>query len=231
MNKLFLLSIFSLITLHNSYSQRDTIPVTQQGGKYILQLSAISYFENYNSADIGLIKHISSNSAIGFELGYIFDMYGSNSNIDENWFKDGSGFKAYFQYRFYLDNEFNYPSNSRTFFEIEPTVFYVKYNSERVAGYSCNDDFGGCLYYRYFDTSVERFVPGLNFKVGKMYDFDPVVITLFVGAGARYIFDQPDIPTEPEPDKFFFKKGGRSEIGSGRQVNVRVGLQIGYRFK
>ncbi|MBK6264717.1 hypothetical protein JKA74_06685 [Marivirga sp. S37H4] len=232
MNKLLLLPIACILNISCAFSQIDSSQNTaSERGKYMLQLSLISHLENYNSADIGLIKNISNNRAIGVELGYIYDIYGSDVNVDKDWFKDGSGVKAYFQYRIYSGAENNYPSNSRNFFEIEPAFFFVRYNSQRIAGYSCNDEQGDCLYYRYFDSQVKRFVPGLNFKVGKMYDFNPFYVTIFGGLGMRYVFDQTDIPKEPEPDRFFFKNGQKSEIVSGAQLNLRVGIHVGYRFK
>ncbi len=201
----------------------------------MLQVSGTSFFENYNSVDFGLIKEISPNRAIGIELGYIFDLYGFNTyNLEEeaDWFQNVNGIKVYLQYRFYLKRENEYLNNSRTFFDLEPGFFMMSYDSERIVGYQCNEEFGDCLYYRYFNSEINRFVPKLNLKIGKIYDFDHLSITLFGSVGVHHIFEKSDMPASPEPDKYFFKNGEMNDdLSSGTNVNFRVGVQVGYRFK
>jgi hypothetical protein len=218
----------SLVSAQSSNtSEEEFIP------SYLLQVSGTSFFENYNSFDIGILKDISPNRAIGIELGYIFDYYGfNNSNtIEPEWFNDVKGFKAYFQYRIYFNKQNEYLNNSRTFFDIEPSFYMMSYSSERIVGYQCNDEFGDCLYYRYFDSDINRLVPRLNLKIGKIYDFEFIRITIFGGMGINHIFENSDMPENPEPDKFFFKNGDMNDaLSSGTNLNFRVGVQIGYRF-
>jgi hypothetical protein len=140
------------------------------------------------------------------------------------------GLKAFFQYRFYIGGDNQYPAYSSTFFEIEPAFYYINFNSERIAGYECSDEFGDCEYYRYFDNEINRFLPAIYLKVGKVYDFDPLLITLSGGIGVRHIFDVSDMPKNPEPDKFFFTNGDMSNVASGTQFNIRIGVLIGYKF-
>lgn len=199
----------------------------------LLQISGTSFFENYNSVDVSVIKDISPNRAIGLELGYIFDYYGfNNSNtIEADWFKNVNGFKAYFQYRIYFNKELEYLNNSRTFLDLEPGFFWMNYDSERIVGYQCNDEFGDCLYYRYFNSEINQFAPRFNVKIGKIYDFESLSITVFGGLGLHHIFEKSDMPTNPKPDKYFFKNGEMNDkLSSGTNLNFRVGVQVGYRF-
>lgn len=198
----------------------------------LIQFSGTSFFENYNSIDVGIIKDINSKSAFGIEVGYIFSFFSFNQDETKaDWFNNVSGFKAYFQYRLYLNNMNEYIQNSRTFFEFEPGLYIMNYDSERIIGYQCNDEFGDCLYYRYFNSNVNRFVPRFNMKIGKIYDFDPITVTIFGGVGFSHVIDKSNIPNNPEPDKYFYKSGEmNNDLSAGTNLNLRVGVQIGYRF-
>lgn len=208
-----------------SQNENDTIP----GKDYVVQFSVSSFFERYNSVDAGFVKNINT-SAIGLQLGYIYSVSGFYEESEDNWFKEVNGVKAFFQYRLYVGGENQYPAYSRTFFEIEPSFYYLNYNSERIVGYECSDAFGDCEYYRFFDNEINRFLPAVYLKMGKVYDFDPLVITLSGGIGVRHIFDVSDIPETPEPDKFFFTNGEVSNVASGTQFNIRLSVLIGYKF-
>lgn len=232
-NKLTAILIFfgSFSTL--GQSQFDSLAENSFKPGFILQVSGTSFLENYNSFDVGIVKDINAKSAIGFEAGYIFNFFALNQDERKSdWFKNVSGFKAYVQYRLYLNNVREYISNSRTFFEFEPGIFIMNYDSERIIGYQCNDEFGDCLYYRYFNSEVNRLVPRLNMKIGKVYVFDPMTVTIFGGVGISHVIDKSDIPTNPEPDKYFYKSGEvNDDLSAGTSVNLRVGVQIGYKFK
>ncbi len=213
-------------------SQFDSLNDDSFKPSIIIQVSGTSFFENYNSIDVGVLKDINSKSAIGLEIGYIFNFFSFNQDERKaDWFNNVNGFKVYFQYRLYLNNISEYITNSRTFFEFEPGLFIMNYDSERIIGYQCNDEFGDCLYYRYFNSNVNRFVPRFNMKIGKIYDFDPINITIFGGVGFSHVIDKSNIPTDPEPDKYFYKSGEmNNDLSAGTSLNLRVGVQIGFRF-
>lgn len=194
-------------------------------------LSVTSPFEKYNSVDFGYMKVLNTRNAVGVGLGYIYDIEGFNTTIDESRYQNVNGVKFYAYYRFLFDNESAYPFNSTTFIDLEPQIFWVAFDSERVAGYSCNDMFGGCEYYRLLDSRVQRVVPGFNFKLGKIYNYDPFYFTLFVGGGMGHVFDfsdtSPDLPT---PQKLYIKGESDSEVEAGTMLRFRLGFQLGYKL-
>ncbi len=198
---------------------------------FLTYISLSSSFETYNSLDIGLMKDIGPKSAIGAEFGYIYNLEGLTQRIEENWYKDVYGVKAYFYYRFFLNIDNNYPANSKTFIDIEPQFYWTSFNAERIGGYSCNDEFGDCEYYKFFDSGVDRIVPGLNIKMGKIYDYDPFYITLFAGLGYRHIYEFSEMYNNNVlPDKTFNKGGEISELQTGGILKLRLGLQLAYNI-
>jgi len=196
-----------------------------------IYISLSSYFETYNSIDFGLMNSLVKNRAIGGEAGYIYNLEGFNQQIEENWYSDIYGIKAYFYYRFYFNNENNYPSNSQAFFDIEPQFYWVSFKAERIGGYSCNDQFGDCEYYRFYDSRVDRIVPGLNIKMGKIYNYDPFYITIFAGIGYRHVIEYSEMNEQSVlPDKIFNKRGEMSDLQTGGQLKLRLGFQLAYNF-
>lgn len=189
-----------------------------------------SFLENYNSIDVGLMKSLKNGHAIGAEIGYIFSI-GADHFFESNpRYKQVNGFKAYFYYRFLLNLRDNYPYNSQTFFDIEPQFYWASFNSERIVGYICNDEFGDCGYYRFFDAKVQRIVPGINFKLGKIYNYDPFYITVFCGVGIRNVRDFSEAMRNPEPDKVFDGRGEMSNLQLGTILNLRLGIQLAYKL-
>jgi hypothetical protein len=236
MNKFFLLLIilasFSNSTgLAQAYSISEDSSASGQKPLLLSYISLSSSFESYNSIDIGLMKTAGKSSAIGAELGYIYNIEGLNQGNDPGWYTDIYGVKAYFYYRFFLKLYDEYPVNSSTFFDIEPQFYWASFNSERIAGYSCNEQFGDCEYYRFYDSRVDRIVPGLNLKLGKMYDYDPFYITLFIGVGYRYIQEYSEIDDSlAKPDKFFNTRGQISSLQTGGSTRLRLGFQLAYNL-
>lgn len=164
------------------------------------------------------------------DLGYIYDISAFNTEIPDSWYQNTYGVKAYFYYRIFINESDPYPLNSKIFIDIEPQIFWASFESERIAGYSCNEDWGDCEYYRFFDSRVDRLIPGLNFKLGKIYKYDPLQFTLFMGFGIRHVIEFSDLMNDPAPDKIFNKRGEMSNLGTGTLLNLRLGFQVGYNF-
>jgi hypothetical protein len=235
MNKF--ISIVLIVSLSTSISLAQNNPLKEDSIKsesaslLLSYLSLSSSFESYNSIDIGLMKTVGSKSAIGGELGYIYNIEGLKHQNEQSWHTEVYGIKAYFYYRFFLNLDDNYPYNSLTFFDIEPQFYWASFNSERIVGFSCNDQFGDCEYYRFYDSRVDRIVPGLNLKLGKIYDYDPFYITLFVGLGYRYVQEYSEIDKSlAKPDKFFTRRGEMSDLQTGGMIRLRLGFQLAYNL-
>ncbi|WP_375580872.1 hypothetical protein ABWH96_07615 [Marivirga tractuosa] len=234
MNKLLAIIIFVCISsvglAQNNSISKDSSD-TQYKPLLLSYISLSSNFESYNSFDIGLMNTLGTRSAIGGEIGYIYNLQGLNPSIEPDWYTEVYGVKAYFYYRYFLDIEENYPYNSKTFIDIEPQFYWASFNAERIAGYSCNDEFGDCEYYRFYDSRVDRIVPALNIKMGKIYDYDPFYITIFVGLGYRYIHEFSEMDNaDVVPDKIFNSRGEISDLQTGGVVKLRLGLQLAYNL-
>ncbi|WKV10792.1 hypothetical protein [Marivirga harenae] len=234
MNKFLIVILLLGFSSSICFAQNDSIDADSRPKNTSLTLSYLSLsssFENYNSIDIGLMKTLSENRAIGGEIGYIYNIEGLKQQNEQSWYTDVYGIKAYFYYRFFLDLKESYPQNSLTFLDIEPQFYWTSFKSERIAGYSCNDQFGDCEYYRFYDSRVDRIVPGLNLKLGKIYNYDPFYFTLFVGVGYRYVLEYSEINKSlAKPDKFFTKNGQMSDLQTGGMIRLRLGLQLAYRL-
>ncbi|MGJ3236771.1 hypothetical protein [Marivirga sp.] len=235
MNKLIFIILVASISNSNCLAQNK--PLEEDSSKsepaslLLSYLSLSSSFENYNSIDIGLMKTVGNKSAIGGELGYIYNIEGLKLQNEQSWYSEIYGIKAYFYYRFFLNLKNNYPYNSLTFFDIEPQFYWTSFNSERIAGYSCNEQFGDCEYYRFYDSRVDRIVPGLNLKLGKIYDYDPFYITIFAGIGYRYVQEYSEIDKVlAKPDKFFNTRGQVSDLQTGGMIKLRLGFQLAYNL-
>lgn len=196
-----------------------------------IYLSTTSPFEKYNSVDVGYMRVLDKGNAVGVELGYIFNIEGLNSTVDKRQFQNIHGAKAYFYYRFLLDNSSTYPYNSTTFVDLEPQLFWTSFQSERIAGYSCDDQFGDCEYYRFFDSRVQKIVPGFNLKFGKIYNYDLFYFSLFAGGGIQYAIEFSEIDSNlAKPDKLFNRDDSDSQTRTGAQLNYRIGFQVGYKL-
>lgn len=237
MNKKLLVALFLVIcsqTVCLAQSSRNRAQDTNQNvlSKHLLlpYLSGSSLIEYYNSIDLGLMKMLKNDQAIGAEIGYIFSIGADQFFETDFLYKQVSGLKAYFYYRFLLQIGENYPFNSQTFFDIEPQFYWATFNSERIAGYICNDEFGDCSYYRFFDAKVQRIVPGINLKLGKIYNYDPFYMTVFCGAGIRNVTDFSKVMRNPKPDKVFDRSGEMSNLQVGTVLNLRLGVQLAYKI-
>jgi len=234
MNK-FIVAILLVCLSFFGYAQQNPAENDSSEAQYtpllLSYISLSSSFETYNSIDFGLMNSFVKNRAIGGEAGYIYNLEGLNQQIEENWYSDIYGIKAYFYYRFYFNNENNYPSNSQAFFDIEPQFYWVSFKAERIGGYSCNDQFGDCEYYRFYDSRVDRIVPGLNIKMGKIYNYDPFYITIFAGIGYRHVIEYSEMNDHSVlPDKIFNKRGEMSDLQTGGQLKLRLGFQLAYNL-
>ena len=232
MNKIFTLIVLISFNIHISYAQTekpDSIKSSSQGN-LMPYISITSAFENYSSFDIGFSKSTKYGNAIGMELGYIYEIDVLNTTIVESWYQNTYGAKVYLYYRIFLQENDPYPFNSKTFIDIEPQFYWASFESERIAGYSCNEEWGNCEYYRFFDSRLERIIPGLNFKLGKMYKYDALTFILFGGIGVRHIIDFSDMMNDPTPDKIFNKNGQTSNIQTGTFLNLRIGFQVAYNL-
>lgn len=234
MNK-FLTVLFIFCCSSLSIAQDNTIDTegneAQISQILLSNISLSSSFETYNSIDFGLMKSVGKKNAVGGEIGYIYNLEGFNQSIQENWYSNIYGVKTYFYYRFYLNFKNDYPTNSKTFFDVEPQFYWVSFKAERIAGYSCNDEFGDCEYYRFYDSRVDRIVPGINIKIGKTYNFDPFYITIFAGTGYRYVMEFSEMnDNKISPDKIFNTRGEVSELQTGGQLKLRLGFQLGYNL-
>jgi hypothetical protein len=232
MNRYFTIILLLTFICHNSTAQNDQRDSIDQveSRDLLTYVSLTSAFENYSSIDIGFSKSTQNGNAIGMDLGYIYDIDVLNSSIEESWYQKTYGAKAYFYYRIIIEENDPYPFNSKTFIDIEPQIFWASFESERIAGYSCNEEWGDCEYYRFFDTRVERLIPGLNFKLGKIYEYDPFHFILFMGVGIRHIIEFSDLMNDPAPDKIFNKRGQISTLQTGTLLNLRIGFQVAYKF-
>lgn len=214
----------------NDSTDKDSVK-TQKISLFLSYLSLSSSFESHNSIDLGLMKTIGPHNAIGGELGYIYDIEGFDQQNADNLYTDTYGIKAYFYYRFFLNIKENYPHKSLTFFDIEPQFYWASFKSERIAGFSCNEQFGDCEYYRFYDSRVNRIAPGLNAKIGKIYDYDPFYIKLFLGIGYRYVQEYSELKNQlAQPDKFFNRRGQVSDLQTGGLIRLRIGLQLAYNI-
>ncbi|WKK87545.2 hypothetical protein QYS48_13040 [Marivirga arenosa] len=232
MNK-FLLVFTFIATSFSSLSQNtlnNSVPNKENDYEplFLTYLSLSSAFENYNSLDFGMMQTFNKENAYGVELGYIYDVQGFNQLNTNNQYSEVYGAKLYFYYRFILENEINYPQNSFTFLDIESQFYWASFKSDRVAGYSCNDEFGDCEYYRFFDSRIERIIPGINFKIGKLYSFDPFYIKIFGGLGFNYIKDYTGLADIP--DKMFTSDGQQMGDQNGLRYNFRLGVQVAYNI-
>ncbi|HET8858441.1 hypothetical protein [Marivirga sp.] len=198
----------------------------------LLSLSMSSPFETYNSFDVGLMKSLNSNSALGLELGYIYNLQGFNNEIEESWQTNANGLKAYLYFRLFLNNDDNYPPNSTTFIDFEPQFYWMSFDSERIGGFGCNSQFGECEYFRFYDSRVERIIPGINLKIGQTYDYDPLHVTIFAGIGYRYVYEFSEMDNGlVEPDKIFNTRGEESDLQIGAMSRLRLGFQLAYNIK
>ncbi|MGM0580782.1 MAG: hypothetical protein ACQETL_08880 [Bacteroidota bacterium] len=232
MNRSFTIILFLGFIFHNSFAQTEQLDSLELSSKEIIMpyISITSAFENYGSFDVGFSKPTDNGNAIGVELGYIYDIDVLNSSIEDTWYQNVYGVKSYFYYRFFIKENDPYPLNSKTFFDIEPQIFWASFKSERIAGYSCNEEWGDCEYYRFFDSRVERIIPGLNLKLGKIYHYDAFNFILFGGIGIRHVIEFSDLMKDPAPDEIFNKRGQISKIQNGTLLNFRLGFQVAYNF-
>lgn len=234
MNKVFTIALIFCVTSigisQNFPNEKDSI-LTEFKPIFLPYISLSSPFETYNSIDIGLLKSIRKNNDIGVELGYIYNLQSLNERVERNWYNNVYGLKAYFYYRFFLNLKKNYPSNSRTFIDIEPQFYWASFEAERVGGFACNEAWGDCEYYKFYDSRVDRIVPGLNIKMGKIYELDPIYITIFAGLSYRYVIEYSEMNNETVmPDKIFNKNGIMSDLQTGGILKLRLGLQLAYNF-
>ncbi|SMG40637.1 hypothetical protein SAMN05661096_02784 [Marivirga sericea] len=234
MNKALLIISMGCISFvcfaQENHSTKDSI-VNDYKPLLLSYISLSSNFESYNSFDLGLMSSLGARTAIGGELGYIYNLQGLNQRIEDNWYTDVYGIKAYFYYRYFFQIDENYPYHSKTFIDIEPQFYWTSFKAERIAGYACNDQFGDCEYYRFYDSRVNRIVPGLNIKFGKVYDYDPFYITLFLGLGYRYIQEYSEMNEKSVlPEKIFDRKGDLSDLQTGGVIKLRLGLQLAYNL-
>jgi len=226
----FLIGFYSVSFGQTNVSQGENLK-SESTPLLLSYVSLGSHFENYNSFDIGLMKTTTSKSAIGAELGYIYNVQGLNQSIEKSWYSEVYGVKAYFYYRYFLPLTENYPSHSKTFLDLEPQFFWASFKAERIAGYSCNDAFSDCQYYQFYNSRVNRFMPGINFKIGKMYNYDPLFVTLFVGLGYRYIHESSEADNKSVmPAKMFNRRGEISDLQTGSVARLRLGLQLAYNL-
>ncbi len=232
MNKVFTLILFLAFIFQHSFAQTEERDSVDQviNRRILPYISVTSAFENYSSFDIGFARNTRNGNAIGIDLGYIYDIDVLNTAIPDSWYQKTYGAKVYFYYRLIIKENDPYPFNSKTFIDIEPQIFWASFESERIAGYSCNEEWGDCEYYRFFDSRVERIIPGLNFKFGKIYQYDPFHFILFMGFGARQTIEFSDIMNDPAPDNIFNKSGDRSNLQTGTRLNLRLGFQVAYNF-
>lgn len=232
MNRIFTLILFSL-SIHNLYAQTekpDSLKLSSKD-KLMPYISITSAFENYSSFDIGFSKPTKNGNAFGMELGYIYDIDVLNTTIADSWYQNTYGAKVYLYYRIFLQENDPFPFNSKTFIDLEPQFYWASFESERIAGYDCNEDWwGSCEYYRFFDSRVERIIPGLNIKLGKIYNYDALNFILFGGIGIRHIIDFSDMMSDTAPDKTFNKNGQMSNIQTGTLLNLRIGFQVAYNL-
>jgi len=203
-------------------------------GTSYINASLTSPLENYNSVQIGYTSHPSENRLWQARLGYIYGLdnlfsIGRIVNRDEE-VTNTRGLQLFYEYRFFL-NLPNFPSNSRTYVGFEPYLYYAQFNSEVIAGYSCQDDFGNCVYYRLFGVKNQRLVTGAYFKLGKVFYLDDLMISVFGGIGFRHTSNFNDIPGSPEPDRFYNREGDQREIPDGLTPNAKIGFEVGYRIK
>lgn len=232
MNRLFTIIIFFAFITHNSIAQHQELDSLETSTiKNITPyISLTSIFEKYGSFDVGFSKPIQNGNAIGMDLGYIYDIGAFNTAIPDSWYQKTYGVKTYFYYRIIIAENDPYPFNSKTFIDFEPQIFWASFESERIAGYSCNEEWGDCEYYRFFDSRVERIIPGINFKLGKIYEYDPFHFILFMGVGIRHVFEFSELMNDPAPDKTFNKRGQISKLQTGTLLNLRIGFQVAYNF-
>ncbi|RUA34718.1 MAG: hypothetical protein DSY77_04255 [Bacteroidetes bacterium] len=232
MNRLLTIVTFFTFIAHNLIGQNEKLDSLEisTNQKIIPYVSLTSAFEKYGSFDIGFSKPTKNGNAIGLELGYIYDISAFNTEIPDSWYRNTYGAKAYFYYRFIIQENDPYPFNSKIFVDVEPQIFWASFESERIAGYSCNEEWGDCEYYRFFNSRVERFIPGMNIKLGKIYDYDPFQFTLFMGVGIRQVIEISDLMNDPSPDKIFNKRGQISQLQTGTISNLRLGFQVAYNF-
>lgn len=232
MNRIFTVLLLLAFITHNSFAQMDVLDSLELSPieKVMPYISISSVFEKYGSVDIGISKPTGNGNAFGMELGYIYDIDVLNSSIEDSWYQNTYGAKAYFYYRFIIKEKNPYPFNSITFLDIEPQFFWASFENERIAGYSCNEEWGECEYYRFFDSRVERIIPGLNFKLGKIYNYDAFTFILFGGIGIRHIVDFSEMMKDPIPDKLFNRRGQIINAPTGTSLNLRIGFQVAYNI-
>lgn len=144
MNKVFTLFLLLGLIFQNSYAQTEVESTLDLSSKKNLMpyISITSPFEKYSSFDLGVSKPTKNGNAIGMELGYIYDIDVLNTEIDDSWYQNTYGAKAYFYYRIIIKENNPYPFNSKTFIDIEPQFFWANLKSEKIAGYSCNEEWG-----------------------------------------------------------------------------------------
>ncbi|GAA5023053.1 hypothetical protein GCM10011506_05630 [Marivirga lumbricoides] len=109
-SKFFILLISALLLHKIAFGQDDEVDDSDDS-YYLAQFSISSFFERYNSVDVGMLKSI-NNRGLGFHLGYIYDINSFYEENESNWFKNVNGLKLFLQYRFYIEEGSQYPSNS-----------------------------------------------------------------------------------------------------------------------
>jgi len=132
MNRNFTLIIFFSFILYSSLAQteqQDSLELSSRG-KIMPYISITSPFENYSSFDIGILKPTVNGNAFGLELGYIYEIEVLNSTIEDSWYENIYGAKAYFYFRLFLDEIDPYPLNSKTFIDFEPQFYWASFESE-----------------------------------------------------------------------------------------------------
>lgn len=213
----------------------DSDSIISKQSRWALRLPLTSYFEKYNSINIGFFKENNSSFDWGFELGYIAGLnqyysIGFDSEKNEG-LQNPLGAKLLFQLRIKLDDvDLVDMEGDELYIDFEPYLYYVNYDISLIAGYECNDQQNNCTYYRLYDTNTNRFTSGFFMNLGKKINFDRMFIEVYSGIGLRYTLNQDGLPEDPVIDNLYNRSGGQSRIPEGFSLKGKLGFVLGYKL-
>ncbi|MFT4740619.1 MAG: hypothetical protein ACI9L9_001402 [Marivirga sp.] len=199
-----------------------------------LRVPVTTFFERYNSINLGVFREGKESLSWGLELGYIFGMYrlygiGFSGEFDEG-FTNPIGGKLMAHFRFDLVEKKSF-DEGKWYIDFAPYLYYINYDIDLIAGYECNDERNNCTYYRLFETNTHRFVPGIFTNIEKVYTLGSTTLTFHAGLGLRYTINVDQIPEVPEVGQLYVRNGEQSKIPEGLSSNVKLGFVVGYKFK
>jgi len=202
-------------------------------GKKYITTTLTAPLEHNNAFRVGYLFQHKQNRMWQLLLGYVYGLdnlfsLGELAETNEE-VTNVRGGQIALEYRWLLNGR-TYPENSKLFLGLSPYFNFTTFNAEVIGGYSCNEPFGNCLYYRLFEVSNQRLTTGINLHLGKVYYLNKLVVTFYGGLGFNYVANSSNTNGILPPDNFYNRDGNQRQIPEGFNPGVKFGLEIGWRL-